>query len=109
ISAYASSPNRAEYCISKAAISHTARIYADRLTEFGINVFEIRPGIIMTEMTAGVKEKYDKLIAEGLIPQMRWGYPEDVGKVAVALAKGYLDYFTGQAIEVSGGMDILSF
>ncbi|MCU0643962.1 MAG: 3-ketoacyl-ACP reductase [bacterium] len=79
ISAYYSSPSRAEYCLSKAAISQAARIYADRLSAEGINVFELRPGIIMTDMTAAVKEKYDKMIAEGLIPQKRWGYPEISG------------------------------
>ena len=106
ISAYFSSPARAEYCISKAALSQAARIFADRLTEYGINVFELRPGIIKTDMTAVVKEKYDKLIAEGLIPQKRWGYPEDVGKAVVGLVNGYFDYSTGMVAEVSGGMNI---
>ena len=106
ISAYYSSPSRAEYCLSKAAISQAARIYADRLTEFGINVFELRPGIIQTDMTAAVKEKYDKMIDEGLIPQKRWGYPEDVGKAVVGLVKGYFDYSTGMVAEISGGMNI---
>jgi 3-oxoacyl-[acyl-carrier protein] reductase len=106
ISAYYSSPSRAEYCLSKAAISQAARIYADRLTEFGINVFELRPGIIQTDMTAVVKEKYDKMIAEGLIPQKRWGYPDDVAKAVVGLVKGYFDYSTGLIAEISGGMNI---
>jgi len=106
ISAYYSSPSRAEYCLSKAAISQAARIYADRLSAEGINVFELRPGIIMTDMTAAVKEKYDKLIAEGLIPQMRWGYPEDVGKAVIGLVNGYFDYSTGLVAEISGGMNI---
>ncbi|MGD9344427.1 MAG: 3-ketoacyl-ACP reductase [Candidatus Aminicenantes bacterium] len=106
VSAEVSSPNRAEYCISKAALSQAARIYADRLSEFAINVYEIRPGIIQTEMTAPVREKYDKLIKEGLIPQKRWGYPEDVGKAVVALAKGYFGYSTGLILELSGGMNI---
>lgn len=106
ISAYYSSPSRAEYCLSKAAISQAARIYADRLSAEGINVFELRPGIIMTDMTATVKEKYDKLIAEGLIPQKRWGHPEDVGKAVVGLVKGYFDYSTGMVAEISGGMNI---
>jgi len=106
ISAYYSSPSRAEYCLSKAAVSQAARIYADRLSESGINVFELRPGIIQTDMTAVVKEKYDKLIAEGLIPQKRWGYPEDVGKAVVGLVKGYFDYSTGLIAEISGGMNI---
>ena len=105
-SAEVSSPSRSEYCISKAALSQTARVYADRLSEFAINVYEIRPGIIQTEMTAPVREKYDKLINEGLIPQKRWGYPEDVGKAVVALAKGYFGYSTGLVLELSGGMNI---
>jgi len=106
ISAYVSSPSRAEYCISKAAISQAARIFADRLTEYGINVYEVRPGIIKTDMTAPVQEKYDKLIAEGLVPQKRWGFPEDIGKAVVALAKGCFGYSTGLIVEVSGGMNI---
>jgi NAD(P)-dependent dehydrogenase (short-subunit alcohol dehydrogenase family) len=106
ISAYVSSPSRAEYCISKAALSHTARLYADRLAEYGINVYEIQPGIIHTDMTDSVKEKYDNLIAEGLIPQKRWGYPEDIGKAVVALANGSFAYSTGLVLEVSGGMNI---
>ena len=106
ISAEVSSSNRAEYCISKAGLSMAARIFADRLAETGITVYEIRPGIIKTEMTASVREKYDKLIADGLIPQQRWGLPEDVAKVVVALAKGYFDYSTGMIVEVSGGMNI---
>jgi NAD(P)-dependent dehydrogenase (short-subunit alcohol dehydrogenase family) len=105
-SAEVSSPSRAEYCISKAALSQTARVYADRLSEFAINVYEIRPGIIQTEMTAPVREKYDKLIKEGFVPQKRWGYPEDVGKAVVALAKGYFGYSTGLVLELSGGMNI---
>jgi 3-oxoacyl-[acyl-carrier protein] reductase len=106
ISAYISSPSRAEYCISKAAVSHMARIYAHRLSEYGINVYEVRPGIIKTDMTSEVSEKYDKLIANGLILQNRWGYPEDVAKAVVALAKGYFPYSTGMPVEVSGGMNI---
>jgi 3-oxoacyl-[acyl-carrier protein] reductase len=106
ISASVSSPSRAEYCISKAAMSMTAALFADRLAEFGINVYELRPGIIQTDMTAPVREKYDKLIAEGLVPQRRWGYPEDVGKAVVALAKGFFPFSTGLILEVSGGMNI---
>ena len=106
ISAEVSSPSRAEYCISKAALSQTARIFADRLSEYGINVYEVRPGIVKTGMTAPVQKKYDKLIEEGLVPQKRWGFPEDVGKAVVALAKGYFEYSTGLIIEVSGGMNI---
>lgn len=106
ISAEVSSPSRAEYCISKAALSQAARIFADRLAEYAINVYELRPGIIHTEMTAPVREKYDKLIAEGFVPQKRWGYPDDVGEAVVALAKGYFDYSTGLILELSGGMNI---
>jgi len=106
ISASVSSPTRAEYCVSKAALSQAARVFADRLSEYGINVYEVRPGIIQTDMTAPVREKYDKLIAEGLIPQKRWGLPEDVGKAVAALAKGYFGYSTGLVVEVSGGMNV---
>ncbi len=106
ISAYVSSPSRAEYCISKAALSHTARLFADRLAEYGINVYEIQPGIIQTDMTEPVTDKYNKLIADGLVPQKRWGYPEDIGKAVVALASGSFAYSTGLVLEVSGGMNI---
>jgi NAD(P)-dependent dehydrogenase (short-subunit alcohol dehydrogenase family) len=106
ISAAVSSPSRAEYCVSKAALSMTAALFADRLAEFGINVYEIRPGIVETDMTEPVREKYDKLIGESLVPQKRWGFPEDVGKAVVALAKGYFPFSTGLVLEVSGGMNI---
>lgn len=106
ISAYMSSPTRAEYCVSKAGLSMTAALFADRLSEYGINVYEVRPGIIKTDMTAVVEEKYDKLIAEGLIPQKRWGLTEDVGKAVAALACGNFEYSTGTIIEVSGGMNL---
>jgi NAD(P)-dependent dehydrogenase (short-subunit alcohol dehydrogenase family) len=106
ISAYMSSPSRAEYCLSKAGLSMAAAIFADRLSAHGINVYEVRPGIIKTDMTAAVQEKYDKLIGEGLIPQQRWGLPEDVGKAVAALASGSFQYSTGMVIEVSGGMNI---
>jgi len=106
ISAAVSSLFRAEYCISKAALSMTATLFADRLAEFGINVYEIRPGIIESDMTAPVREKYDKLISEGVVPQKRWGFPEDVGKAVVALAKGHFPFSTGLVLEVSGGMNI---
>ncbi|MCK4283480.1 MAG: 3-ketoacyl-ACP reductase [Candidatus Brocadiae bacterium] len=106
ISAYASSPSRGEYCVSKAGLSMAAKLYADRLAEFGIPVLEIRPGIIRTPMTSVVKDKYDKLIEEGLLPIKRWGEPEDVARVVSAFARGDLDYCTGQAIEVGGGFGI---
>ena len=78
-------------------------LYADRLAEFGIGVYEVRPGIIMTDMTAGVKEKYDKLIGDGLLPIKRWGLPEDIAKAVIAVANGYLPYSTGEVINVDGG------
>jgi NAD(P)-dependent dehydrogenase (short-subunit alcohol dehydrogenase family) len=106
VSAYMSSTSRAEYCLSKAALSMTAAIFADRLSECGINVYEVRPGIIKTEMTESVQEKYDRLIEDGLVPQGRWGTPEDVGKAVVALVSGGFEYSTGAVIEVSGGMNI---
>jgi len=106
VSAYASSPNRGEYCVSKAGLSMAAKLYADRLAEFGIPVFEVRPGIIETPMTAPVKEKYDRLIADGLLPMRRWGQPADVARVVSAIARGDLDYCTGETIEVGGGFGI---
>ena len=106
ISAVVSSPSRPEYCMSKAALSQAAALFADRLAETGICVYEVRPGIIQTEMTAPVKDKYDKLIAEGLVPQKRWGFPEDVGKAVAALARGAFAFSTGLVLEVSGGMNI---
>jgi NAD(P)-dependent dehydrogenase (short-subunit alcohol dehydrogenase family) len=106
VSAAASSPERAEYCISKAGLSMAAQVYADRLAATGISVYEIRPGVIFTDMTAGVKEKYDRKIAEGLIPEGRWGQPDDVAKAVAALATGEIPYATGAVIELSGGMNI---
>jgi 3-oxoacyl-[acyl-carrier protein] reductase len=103
MSSYTSSPARGEYCISKAGVSMMTMLYADRLAEFGIGVFEIRPGIIETDMTSVVKEKYDKLIAEGLTPIKRWGQPEDIAKAVSAIAEGKLDFSTGQIINVDGG------
>ncbi|HRR86396.1 MAG TPA: SDR family oxidoreductase, partial [Phycisphaerae bacterium] len=106
ISAYTSSPARGEYCVSKAGLSMAVRLYADRLGEHGIPVIEIRPGIIQTPMTSVVKDKYDKLIAEGLLINRRWGLPEDVAAVVAAVARGDLDYSTGESIEVSGGFNV---
>jgi 3-oxoacyl-[acyl-carrier protein] reductase len=103
ISAYTSSPNRGEYCISKAGMSMITLLFADRLAEYGINVYEVRPGIIATDMTSAVNEKYDTLIAEGLTPIRRWGQPEDVAKAVVALAEDYLPFSTGEVINVDGG------
>jgi NAD(P)-dependent dehydrogenase (short-subunit alcohol dehydrogenase family) len=106
VSAKASSPSRAEYCVSKAGLSMAAAVFADRLSEYDINVYEVRPGIIKTGMTAVVGAKYDKLIAKGLVPQRRWGVPEDVGKAVAALVNGSFAYSTGTIIEVSGGMNL---
>ena len=106
ISATVASVNRGEYCISKAGISMATQLFAVRLGEFNIPVYEVRPGIINTDMTAGVKEKYDKLIEEGLCVQKRWGQPDDVGKVVASLAKGDFMYSTGQVIMVDGGLTI---
>jgi 3-oxoacyl-[acyl-carrier protein] reductase len=106
ISAFASSTSRAEYCISKAGVAMTTLLYADRLAQHGINVYEIRPGIIETPLTAQVKDKYDKLIAEGITPIKRWGQPEDIGKAVVSIAEDYLPFSTGQVINVDGGFHI---
>jgi 3-oxoacyl-[acyl-carrier protein] reductase len=106
ISAFTSSTNRAEYCISKAGLAMTTLLYADRLAAHGINVYEIRPGIIETPMTAGVKDKYDKLIAEGITPIKRWGQPDDIGKAVLSIAEGALPFSTGQVINVDGGFHI---
>ncbi len=106
ISAYTSSPARGEYCVSKAGISMMTKLYADRLAEYNIGVFEIRPGIIATDMTSAVKGKYDKLIAEGLTPIKRWGQPEDVAKTVGAIAEGRFDFSTGQVINVDGGFHL---
>jgi 3-oxoacyl-[acyl-carrier protein] reductase len=103
ISAYTSSPGRGEYCVSKAGVSMMTMLYADRLAEFGIGVFEIRPGIIKTDMTKVVTAKYDKLIAEGITPIKRWGMPEDIALTVGAIAEGRLDFSTGQVINVDGG------
>ena len=106
ISAYVSSPSRAEYCLSKAALSQAARVFAHRLAGEGIRVFEVQPGLIQTDMTAAVKERYDRLIQEGLVPQNRWGTPEDVGRAVVSLARGDFGYSTGMVVDVSGGLHI---
>lgn len=106
ISAYTSSTMRGEYCISKAAISMVTLLFADRLAEEGINVYEIRPGVIATDMTSVVKEKYDALIAGGLTPIKRWGQPEDVAKAVWAACSGLLDFSTGEVINVDGGFHI---
>ena len=106
VSATTASVNRGDYCISKAGISMATKLWAARLGEFDIPVYEVQPGVIRTDMTAGVIEKYDKLISEGLTIQKRWGNPEDLGKTVVALASGMIPYATGQVIKTDGGMTI---
>lgn len=107
ISAYTSSPARAEYCISKAGMSMMTKLWADRLAEYGINVYEIRPGIIATDLTSVVKDKYDRLILEeGLTPIKRWGMPDDVGKAVVAIAEGLFPFSTGEVFNVDGGFHL---
>lgn len=106
ISATVVSINRGEYCLSKAGVGMMTQLFAVRLGEHDIRVYEIRPGVVATDMTAGVQAKYDQLIKDGLMVQPRWGQPEDNGKVVVALAEGYLPYSTGQVIMVDGGLTI---
>ncbi len=106
ISATVPSVSRGEYCISKAGVSMATRLWAVRLAEFGIPVYEIRPGVIKTDMTAAVEAKYDKLLSEGLCLQPRWGFPEDIGRAVAMLLRGDLAYSTGQVINVDGGMGI---
>lgn len=106
ISATVASPSRGEYCISKAGISMATALWACRLGEFDIPVYEVRPGVIKTDMTAVVTEKYDKLIAEGLCRQRRWGYPEDIGKAVAMMVRDDIAYSTGQVIMVDGGMTV---
>ena len=103
ISAYAVSTNRADYCMGKAALGMMTKLYAARLADHGINVFEVCPGVIASDMTAPVQEKYDKLIAEGLSPIRRWGTPEDVGKAVAAIANDAFPFSTGEVINVDGG------
>jgi NAD(P)-dependent dehydrogenase (short-subunit alcohol dehydrogenase family) len=106
ISAYTASPDRGEYCIAKAALSMLTPLYAARLAEQGIKVYEIRPGIIATDMTQPVKAKYDRLISEGLTPLRRWGTPEDVARAVSAIVQDLLPFSTGEVINVDGGFHI---
>jgi 3-oxoacyl-[acyl-carrier protein] reductase len=108
ISAYTASVNRAEYCISKAGLSMSVALYAQRLAEGGMKVFEIRPGIVRTDMIAKVEKVYDEKIAAGLLPQRRMGEGEDVAKAVRAVADGLLDYSTGQVLNVDGGFHLRS-
>ena len=106
MSSFTASVNRGDYCITKAGLSMMTKLYAARLAEFGINVYEIQPGIIATDMTGAVKEKYDRLFAEGITPINRWGLPSDIGKAVVAIAKGLFPYSTGQVFNVDGGFHL---
>jgi 3-oxoacyl-[acyl-carrier protein] reductase len=106
ISAYMASVNRGDYCVSKAGLAMVTKLWAARLAAEGVQVFEVRPGIMATDMTEGVKEKYDKLIGEGLVPQGRWGTPEDVGLAVAAVLKGTFPFSTGDVINVDGGMHL---
>jgi NAD(P)-dependent dehydrogenase (short-subunit alcohol dehydrogenase family) len=106
ISAYTSSPPRGEYCISKAGLGMLTKLYADRLAEYDIGVFEVRPGVIRTDMTAPVQSKYDALIAEGLTPIKRWGTPGDVALAVAAIAEEYFPFSTGEVINVDGGFHL---
>jgi 3-oxoacyl-[acyl-carrier protein] reductase len=106
VSAEMASVNRGEYCVSKAGLSMAARLFAVRLASDGIPVYEVRPGIVATDMTAGVKTAYDKRIADGLVPEGRWGTPEDVGRIVAALLRGDAPYATGSVITVDGGLSL---
>jgi NAD(P)-dependent dehydrogenase (short-subunit alcohol dehydrogenase family) len=106
VSADLASVNRGEYCVSKAGLSMAARLFALRLAAIGIPVYEVRPGIIATDMTAAVKEVYDRRIAEGLVPESRWGTPDDVGRIVAALLRGDAPYATGSIVNVDGGLSL---
>lgn len=106
VSAEMVSTNRGDYCISKAGLSMAARLFAARLASHAISVYEVRPGIVETDMTAGVREAYDKRIADGLVPERRWGTPDDVGRIVAALLRGDAPYATGSVIHVDGGLSL---
>jgi NAD(P)-dependent dehydrogenase (short-subunit alcohol dehydrogenase family) len=105
-SAYAPSVDRGDYCMSKSALSMMTQLFAARLAEYGINVYEIRPGIVLTDMTGSVKEKYDGMISDRLTPLARWGTPEDVGRAVAAIAEDRFPFSTGEVINVDGGFHI---
>ena len=106
VSAEMASINRGEYCVSKAGLSMAARLFAVRLAPEGIPVYEVRPGVIATDMTAGVRETYDRRIREGLVPENRWGEPDDVGRTVAALVRGDVPYATGTIVNVDGGLSL---
>jgi len=106
VSAEMASSNRGDYCVSKAGLAMAARLFAARLAADGIPVFEVRPGIVATDMTAGVREVYDRRIADGIVPERRWGQPDDIGRVVAALLRGDMPYATGSVINVDGGLSL---
>jgi NAD(P)-dependent dehydrogenase (short-subunit alcohol dehydrogenase family) len=106
VSVYTASTNRGDYCVAKSGLAMMTKLFAVRLAEFGINVYEIRPGVIETDMTGPVKEKYDKMIAEGLTPIARWGKPDDVARAVVAVATDAFPFSTGEVINVDGGFHL---
>ena len=106
LSANTASVNRGEYCISKAGLAMAAHLWAVRLADAGVQVLELRPGIMATDMTAGVKDKYDKMLADGLVPQKRWGTPHDVGLAAKAILEGHFPFSTGDVINIDGGFHL---
>jgi len=106
VSAYTASVNRGDYCVAKAGLAMMTSLFAARLAEYGINVYEVRPGVIATDMTEGVKEKYDKLIEQGAWPIRRWGVPADIGRAVAALARGDFPYSTGEVFNVDGGFHL---
>ena len=106
ISAFTASVNRGDYCISKAGLGMATALWAARLAEFGIRVYELRPGVIATDMTAGVKDKYDSAIEGGAWPIRRWGLPEDIGRAVAALARGDFPFSTGEVINIDGGFHL---
>jgi 3-oxoacyl-[acyl-carrier protein] reductase len=106
VSAEMASPNRGEYCVSKAGLAMAVKLFAARLAEHGIPVYEVRPGIISTDMTAAVKDTYDRRIADGLIPERRWGSAEDVGRAVACLLRGDVPYATGTIVHIDGGLSV---
>jgi NAD(P)-dependent dehydrogenase (short-subunit alcohol dehydrogenase family) len=106
VSAYAASINRGDYCVAKAGLAMMTALYAARLAEYGVNVYEVRPGVIATDMTEGVKEKYDRMIDRGAWPIRRWGQPEDIGRAVAAIARGDFPYSTGEVINIDGGFHL---
>ena len=106
VSAYTASTNRGDYCISKAGLGMMTALWAARLAEWGIRVYEIRPGVIATDMTDGVKEKYDKMVEDGVWPIKRWGQPEDIGRAVAAIARGDFPFSTGEVFNVDGGFHL---